>query len=237
MTFLDELMRIKNKLIEELSSGEWKKERNERYKHCQKILSKQNIEHLSEEDFSELIKSLWASNMWTNKDHLVKKIINKNGMDLIRSSLKDLLYGTDAISKRFDVFSSKIKHLGPSSVTEILVFFKPHKYCLWNDKPKEVIPRLRLDTKLPDRVYKYQIKGKDYELISILMNKFLDDMKANGFPKADFLDLDIVMWLLFLEYTEEEVEEEKIGVPPITRRSNFKNHHSHMKMLKVFYWN
>ena len=203
-TFKSELLRIKEKLKKELDSGEWKEERRVRYNRFKELLSLGKIDVLTEEEFGEIIKSLWASRMWSDKDYLVNSILERNGIELIRSSLRELLYGEEDLRTRFDHFSEKISGLGPSSITEILVFFRPNEYCLWNNKPKEVIPKLRLKQGLPDRVFKYQIRGKDYEIIQRVMGNLLDEMRDSGFSNADFLDFDIVMWMLFSEYQKEE---------------------------------
>lgn len=206
--FKAEVLRIKNDLIRELDSGEWKEERKTRSGRFRSLLSKKRIERLSEGELGEIIKNLWASRMWSDKDWLVSSILQRNGIELIRYALKDLLYGGDDLKSRFNQFSSKISGFGPSSITEILVFFDSQKYCLWNNKPKEVIPKLDQHHSLPIRVFKYQITGQDYELIQEFMTGLLKEMRGLGFPKADFLDLDIIMWMLFQDYQKAEPKDE-----------------------------
>lgn len=106
-TFKSELLRIKEKLKKELDSGEWKEERRVRYTRFKELLSLGKIDVLTEEEFGEIIKSLWASRMWSDKDYLVSSILERNGIELIRSSLRELLYGEKDLRTRFDQFSEK----------------------------------------------------------------------------------------------------------------------------------
>ncbi len=54
-------------------------------------LRKDRIESMTEFDFGEIVSKLWAAGMWANKEYLVQKIINDNGLDKIKDRLKDLL--------------------------------------------------------------------------------------------------------------------------------------------------
>ena len=53
---------------QELIDPNWEKDRVERQKTIQKLLSSENIDNLTELDFRNMMKSLWALNNWTNKD-------------------------------------------------------------------------------------------------------------------------------------------------------------------------
>jgi len=70
----------------------WKREIIDRKKLYQKILNITHIDNLTTEEFSQIIKSLWASNIWTNKDWLVQKILEENGgLINIRNALREFL--------------------------------------------------------------------------------------------------------------------------------------------------
>lgn len=202
-------------------SGPWKKERKERIVLFRRLLGKGKIDTLTEKDVAEIIKSLWASRLWTNKDYLVSKVLNSNGLPRLKGEFKELLYGSEPIETRFDNFLSRIKGLGPSSVTEILVFVYPDKYCLWNDKPKNVLPFLGLKDLLPDKVYKYAINGKDYTKCNKALGLVKKELTKCGFKNIDFLDLDIFMWLLFIEEVRKQpklpitrAEKQKLSIDP-----------------------
>lgn len=209
---------FRERLQKELSDEGWRKERQDRITLFQKLMSKSALKNLSEKDFSRIIVSLWASKIWGNKQYLVNKILSENGLPKIKLELEELLYGKDPLNKRFERFKQTIKGLGPSSITEILVFVFPDKYCLWNEKPKNVLPILGMKNLLPDRVFKYSINGDDYAKCNDALGLVKDELERAGFKKIDFLDVDIFMWLLFTEVAKDiEEPEVKIVVPKIPK--------------------
>lgn len=191
---------------------EWKMERIEKEKLYKKLLDISHIDNLTKEEFSEIIKSLWASNLWTNKEWLVQKILEDNGgVENIRKAFKELLYGQGSIKDRYDSFIRKIKRIGPSMLTEILSFADPKKYCIWNEKPKAALPFLKMEKFLPDRVFKYQINGKEYEKCIEVLSKIRDSLQV-AIPKPDFIDVDFFLAFVFYEVlpkVQEEKEEVK----------------------------
>lgn len=189
---------------------DWGKEREERGSLFKKILGLENIDNLSEDQFRLVMKSLWATGFWTNKDYPINKILEDNGISKIRQELKKLLYDSDSIGKRFDVFRSNVKGVGPSSITEILVFMCPEKCCLWNEKPKNVLPFLGMENYLPSRVYRYSINGSDYEKCIDVLGLIRDEMSLNGIENPDFIDVDFFLAYLFYEVIPKT---EKPSVP------------------------
>ena len=75
-------------------SSAWKKEREERLAWYRKHLSKARITHLTRDNFAALVKSLWAVNIWQNKDYKVNQLIADNGLETLRVSLGKLLHGS-----------------------------------------------------------------------------------------------------------------------------------------------
>lgn len=186
---------LREQLQNELSEQGWKKERDQRQALFTKLLSEKNINNLSEANFRTIIKSLWAFIGWTNKDYVVDKIIENNGFNKIKKSLKEILYSKDPLETRFDNF--KVKGLGTSSLTEILVFVDPRKYCLWNDKPRKVLPHLGIDQISKKILNKSQITGNEYVKCNEVLDSIRKILLDEGFEKIDFLDLDIFIWLIF----------------------------------------
>ena len=189
-------------------------------------LSKDNIEKLNEEEFKEIYEKLWASNIWGNKAWYVQnKLLLPNGLDKIKTELKKLLYGDKKIDERFDDFNKNIKGFGSSSISEILHFVFPDKYCLWNDKPKTVLPFLHIDI-LPERFFKYSISsGKDYLECVNALSSLKDFLIEKGFDNPDFIDLDCVLWHTFnkidLKAKEKEKEKKEKEIRP---KIKIKNH-------------
>ena len=183
---------------------DWRKERKDRVAFFRTVLSKDNIPKLTEDVFGEIIRGLWASDFWTNKDYLVNKILKDNGLPKIREELMELLYGGSSIDKRFDRFKRNIKGLGPSSVTEILHFTFPDELCIWNDKSKNVLPFLGMKTLLLDRVYKYSINGKEYIQCTKILGLIIEELTSCGLEDVNFLDADHFMWFVFSEIMPKE---------------------------------
>ncbi|MDT8067942.1 MAG: hypothetical protein ROO76_07205 [Terriglobia bacterium] len=173
-------------------SGEWQEGRKERLAWYREHLTQPRIEKLTEAEFATLIKSLWAVNIWHNKDYKVEKLISDNGLDKIRVALKDLLFGASPIQDRWDAFRGKIKGLGPSSLSEILTFFDPQQYSLVNLKPYEVLPRIGYSL---DSVS----DGKSYQQATDEIGKVKTLLVENGLKDADFLIADFFIAYLFYQ--------------------------------------
>lgn len=207
---------FKNWLNTDEKAKDWEKERQERTRFFKEKLNLQVIDNLSAEDFSEMIKSLWASNVWRNKDYKVKYLIENNGLEKIRRELKELLHGKDPIENRWDKFRNSVKGLGPSSTSEILTFFDPQNYGLINQKIYKVLPRLEIPIKLVKEGKSYQ---EALEKLKIIKN----ELEKNGIKNVDFVITDFFIAFLFYKIfdlyyerkrksfleTEIEVEEEK----------------------------
>jgi len=182
---------------------EWEKGRQYKTELIQTLLSKEHVLNLTEEEFDKVIKALWATDFWKNKDYLVRKLLKDNSLQRLREELQELIYGTEQLEKRFDRFRTNVKGLGPSSITEILLFVSPTDYCIWNDKPKNVLPFLKIRL-LPEKVYKHQIDGSDYVKCIAVLSLIKNEIKNSGFETADFVDLDFFLAFMFYEVLEKQ---------------------------------
>ena len=120
-------------------------------------------------------------------------------MSCIKLELNKLFYDDKlSLAQRYDEFKKNIRGLGSSALSELLHFVYPDKYCLWNDKPKTVLPFLGLDTLFPDRVFRYQIAdGGEYALCNEAMDLLRQELMQAGINNADFIDLDCYIWFIF----------------------------------------
>lgn len=165
-----------------------------------RVLSKENIDHIDEAQFSEIYKKLWASNIWSNKNWYIKNKLLKpnNGLAKIKEELKKLLYGEGNIATRIDNFWDQIDGIGPSSLSEILHFVFPDKYCLWNFKPKTVLPIFGID-QLNERYFKSNLRsGSDYEQCNQVVSLIKNELKELGFNNPDFIDVDCFLYYTFI---------------------------------------
>ena len=206
-----------------LKTDEGNKNLEDHLKHSNFIsnkLAKDKIDNLTEEDFRGIYKNLWASNIWSNKDwYIDNKLLKPNGFEKIKVEFKKLLFGEDSIDVRYDNFISNIKGLGASSLTEILNFVFPDKYCLWNDKPITVLPVLGLNIFLPDRLFKYSLHlGSDYVKCNEVLGLIKSELELMGFKSPNYIDVDCVVWYIFLEITSKKekvatVKEDELNNP------------------------
>ena len=189
----------------------WKQGREDREVFFGDSLAESKLDSLAEEDFKRVISTLWASDFWGNKEYLTGKIIQSNGLANIKVAFKELLYGSKPLTARYDTFRAKIKGIGPSMLTEILSFVSPERYCIWNEKPKNVIPFLGIGKMLPDKVYKYQIDVKQYlsciEVLGVVREELRTIIK-----EPDFIDVDF-----FLAYIFYEIMPRAAIIPPESR--------------------
>src|SRR2546422_7918565 len=86
------LQRQAKEYLEWLSSERGKKNiRNHRdhERYFKEKLAVDHIDKISEQDFSEICKTLWASNMWGNKDwYITNRLIAPNGLAKMKDELK-----------------------------------------------------------------------------------------------------------------------------------------------------
>lgn len=189
----------------------WEKERKSKLDLIKTFLIKDHVLNLTENEFGQIIKALWANEMWTNKDYLVGKLLKDNSLQKLREEFNELIYGTDTLEARYDNFRKRIKGLGPSSLTEILLFSSPTDYCIWNSKPKNVLPFLTIKL-LPSRVFKYQITGRDYVKCIAVLSFFKEILDESGFTNTNFVDVDFFLAYIFYEILEKQIapdQEEK----------------------------
>ena len=189
------------KYLKAAESKEWQKNIEDHEIHARFFgneLSLDNIDKMTEDDLRKIYKTLWASLIWSNKDwYIDNKLLRPNGLPKIKFALRELLYGEDKIGKRIDKFRNEIQGFGISSISEILNFVFPDKYCLWNAKPKTVLPYLGVNL-LPERFFKYNIQnGDDYEQCLAVLTLLKEELGKSGFKNPNFIDLDCVLWYIF----------------------------------------
>ncbi len=190
----------------------WEDERKRRGAWYKKKLSRRNIDSFTEKDFEKLIKELWATLIWSNKDYKVKKLLEDNGLPKIKQALKHLLHGSDSLDKRWDTFRATVKGLGPSSMSEILMFFDPNKYCIVNLKPLSLLPVLGVLSESEFKKYNYHsLNGRRYVSLSDNLSKVRQVLQKHGLKNADFMDTDFFIAYLFYNVFKLYKERDKAG--------------------------
>jgi len=170
----------------------------------------QTPEELDEFKFGEIISKLWASQIWGNKDYLIKKIISQNGFENLKIELWNLLFADLDIAKRYNHFISVIKGLGPSSITELLCVTHPKEFGIWNVKARKALKILGFEKELP--VNKYKIDGEEYKKFNVILKQIAYKLEANGFREVD---------LLFVDYFLYEVSSIKVVTKEVVVSKDF----------------
>lgn len=201
-------------------------EREERVSwYKEKMGSPEKINNFTEKDLHELIEKLWALEFWRNKAYKVNKLIKDNGLDKLKTAFINLLHSEQPIAKRWDDFRKSIKGLGPSSLSEILTLVFPDRYGIMNMKPLTVLPYLGFLTERETKNISYgYTSGRDYEKFIEALQKVREELKNDGLPEADFIDVDFFIWYLFEYVFELKFKRDKktaiksaLGIQEITK--------------------
>ena len=165
-------------------------ERKERKDYYQSF-TKDKLIAMTEEEFLEYISKLWSMLIWGNKKYVVDKLIADNGFATLKKHLAELLYGTNPIEKRWDVFLKSIKGMGPATISELLTYANPQEYVIFNKTT--ILCYGYLD--IPDMPkYNYQYTGKKYAEVCAIAKKIAAELKKAGADDYDLLAVDYFMW-------------------------------------------
>lgn len=140
---------------------------------------------MNEFDLGEIFSMLWAANAWVNKDYFVNKIIADNSLNHIKKELGMLLFNPDDIVKNFNRTISGLKNLGPASITELLCYFHPDQFGIWNNRARAALKILGFEKTLP--LDTYEINGEQYQQFNSVLKEIVAELKKAGYTDADLL--------------------------------------------------
>jgi len=142
--------------------------------------------------------------MWTNKDWLLEQMLETE-IQKIRNAFKDLLYGDQPLSHRFNNIT-RIKMFGAASISEILTHHDHLKYPIWNRKAKAGLIKLGVN---PESLPKSsQISGAQYEDFCALVNSVFNEVKEIIPEVIDLFELDYLLYFVSTELEKEKGEAE-----------------------------
>ena len=188
-------------------------ERNERKIYYQ-AWTKDRIQNMSEDDFSEYIGKLWSMLVWGNKKYIADKIIELNGFEKIKENLVNLLYGKDDIIKRWDSFYKNIKQIGPSTMSELLSYINPDEYVICNKVTCECFRYLGVD-KVP--IYNYQYTGENYKRLCDIAKEIKQELENEKIGKVDLLIVDYMFWDIVYPLSKKKDIKEEFEQLPIEK--------------------
>lgn len=165
---------------------------------------------MTEDEFVEYIGKLWSMIVLGNKKYIADKIIELNGFEKIKTMLIDLLYGSDKIEKRWDKFYKNVKHIGPSSMSELLSYINPDEYVIYNKLTCNCFKYLELP-KVP--THNYQYTGENYKRLCDAAKEIEQKMLNQKIKNVNLLIVDYLFWdivnpMAKKEKSTNEIEEE-----------------------------
>ena len=178
-------------------------ERRERKLYYQSF-TKDKLLSMTEDEFLEYISKLWSMLIWGNKKYVVDKLIADNGFTALKKQLAELLYGTNPIEKRWDLFLKSVKGMGPATISELLTYANPQEYVIFNKTT--ILCFGYLD--IPDMPkYNYQYTGKKYMEVCTIAKEIAQELKKFGAENYDLLAVDYFLWDEILPLAEKKSAE------------------------------
>lgn len=182
--------------------------------------SEEKLLVMSEDEFYKYISQLWAMVIWGNKKYVVDKIIADNGFDNIRKQLAELIFGSADIAKRWDGFLKKIKGMGAATISELLSYYHPDEYMIFNSSTVKALNYLEVSD-LPK--YNYQYSGKRFVNICRIGRQIAAKMKAEGIIDTTLLAVDYLMWDEMPPSNETDAQ---LAVIPLETRTTYRQNQS-----------
>ncbi|ERJ01138.1 hypothetical protein HMPREF0262_00037 [Clostridium sp. ATCC 29733] len=159
---------------------------------------------MTEDEFLEYVSKLWSMLIWGNKKYVVDKLIADNGFTALKKQLAELLYGTNPIEKRWDLFLKSVKGMGPATISELLTYANPQEYAIFNKTT--ILCFGYLD--IPDMPkYNYQYTGKKYMEVCTIAKEIAQELKKFGAENYDLLAVDYFLWDEILPLAEKKSAE------------------------------
>ncbi len=181
-------------------------ERNERKQYYQSW-TEERLKTMTEDEFVEYIGKLWSMIVWGNKKYIADKIIESNGFNNVKKMLIDLLYGTRDIVERWNNFYTNIKHIGPSSMSELLSYINPNEYVICNKITCACFRYLDVES-VP--VYNYQYTGENYKRLCSIAKEIKDELEKENISNVDLLIVDYMFWDIIYPFSKKEKSIETI---------------------------
>lgn len=201
------------------------KDRKEREKFFSEFTNKK----IDEFNFSEIIKKLWASQIWANQDYLVNEIIKNNGIEKVSKEISLLLSNLKTPAERYEHFRNSIKGMGPSMITEIICYVDPKRAGIWNEKVRKSLGWLEIKGV---SYKKYKITGEEYEDFNQFSEYVANLLNEEGYKDVDLLFVDYFLWEVWDNFIKNFKVEATITLGPkydIDSSSNATSIHDELK--------
>ncbi|MCS7135783.1 MAG: hypothetical protein RMJ14_04475 [Nitrososphaerota archaeon] len=209
--FIENVLRFKEGYLHYRVSDEGvrlKRERKERESGIRKILSKEELMALDEDRLSFLADNLYAFGWWAKKEYIVDYWIKgAGGISRLRQSFIDLLYSGQGLADRLDKFRKDVKGIGTATITEVLTYFDPREYGIWNRMVREALVKLGLSRM--GKVSVSRMTGK-HRILKDVAQLLRDEERL---PNPDLLDVHYFLYYVLM-HVETVNESEKLEESP-----------------------
>ncbi|MEM3066314.1 MAG: hypothetical protein QXI81_03170 [Nitrososphaerota archaeon] len=204
--FTENVLKFKTGYLDFRSRDDGLRFEEERRRHeaeVKRILDRENLDRLDESGLLTLANNLYAFIWWTRKEYLVDYWIKgSGGLDKLRHYLNELLYSDRNLAERFDEFRRNVKGVGVAMITEMLTYFNPREYCIWNRRVKEALLKLGLTQAATFGVSR--LTGREYSSIIGVLKEVASLLKdPKKLLNPDLLDVDYFLYYV-LTIAEEE---------------------------------
>ncbi len=230
------LARLKKKSPDQRQLWANREKHIKRYSHW----TKEKLLSMNRDALYEYISPLWAMLIWGNKDYVVDKLIENNGLAAVRKEFAELVWGTASVEKRWDRFRGAIKGVGPAMMSELLCFAHPDQCMIWNRRAYASLNYLGVPN-LPR--YNYQLTGKRYVELSRTAGEIAKELKAAGEAKANLLRVDFFIWdelqvedNLNQVYAKGKQDTAAADLPAIAGESEFIHNEVRDKLQEIGTW-
>lgn len=151
----------------------------------------ERLARMTAEEAYEYLAQLWSMAMWGNKEYVVNKILQQNGLEAFRRQLAELLWGQAALARRWNGFRQEISSVGPAMMSELLCYLRPQECMVWNRRIRIAFENLGMD-QVP--VYDYQMNGEVYERLCGLGREMAEMARQAGAKEVDLLWVNEFIW-------------------------------------------
>lgn len=155
--------------------------------------TQKHLLELSAETLLDYLSPLWSMAMWGNKQYFVDDLIDSNGLELLRTQLANLIYGSGKLDERWDEFRSKIKGIGPATMSELLGKTFPNKYLICTSKTYQGLNLLDISDSPKSAS---GLSGQSYLKLCEIGHQLLEKVQAQVPSVTNLLRLNSFIWEL-----------------------------------------
>jgi hypothetical protein len=210
---VENIKKFKDDFLKYRAGEEGKEFEEERRRHTEMIrsvLGREGFKNFDESSLLTIANNLYAFGWWAKKEWLVDYWIESaGGIENLRKNFEVLLYSDLKLADRFDTFRKNVKGMGAAVISEILTYFDPQKYGIWNKRVRRGLLKLgieRLEGGVDvGKLGVSNVSGRDYEAVIRTLKEMVGLLKdENTLRNPDLLDVDYFLsYLVDLQDIED----------------------------------